>query len=77
MAETINEFEQRFPWECRTCHDHEVVVPWLESTIGRFDREWYRLGTDIARGIVAGAPLYDYYRFRDEQAAVLFRLRWS
>jgi len=53
------------------------VVPWLETTIGEFDREWYRYGTDIAMGIVAGAPLYDYYRFRDAEAAILFRLRWS
>ena len=76
MAETINEFEQRFPWECRTCHDHEVVVPWLEENIGRFDHEWYRYGSDIASGVTGWDPC-DYYRFRDAEAAVLFRLRWS
>jgi hypothetical protein len=26
---------------------------------------------------VAGADFYDYYRFRDEQDAVLFQLKWS
>ena len=72
----MTEFEQRFPHECRTCHDHDEVVPWLEATIGEFDREWYRYGSDIAWGIGL-APLYDYYRFRDAEAAVLFRLRWS
>ena len=66
-----------FPYECTTRYPREQVVPWLETTIGEFDREWYRYGTDIAMGIVAGAPLYDYYRFRDAEAAILFRLRWS
>ena len=69
--------EQRFPWEGRTYHHYSEVEPWLKENIGEFDQEWYRYGTDIAQGIVAGAPLYDYYRFRDEQAAVLFQLRWS
>jgi hypothetical protein len=73
----MTDFDQRFPYECRTCHDHDKVVSWLESTIGEFDREWYRYGTDVAMGIVVGVPLYDYYRFRDAEAAVLFRLRWS
>lgn len=76
MAETINEFEQRFPYECRTGHDHDEVVPWLEATIGEFDQEWYRLGCDIAAGVTGWDP-YDFYRFRDEQAAVLFRLKWA
>ena len=69
--------EQQFPWECRTYHPHEVVVPWLKENIGEFDGQWYRYGSDIAQGIIAGMPLYDYYRFRDEQAAVLFALKWS
>ena len=73
----MNEFEQRFPYEGKTFYDHREVMPWLETNIGQFDREWYRYGTDIAQGIVAGVPLYDYYRFCDEKAATLFLLRWS
>lgn len=73
----MTEFEQRFPYSCKTSYDHLQVVPWLETHIGEFDREWYRYGTDIAQGIVAGIPFYDYYRFRDEQSAMLFILRWS
>ncbi len=73
----MDDLYQRMPWEGRTYHPHETVVPWLEANIGVFDQEWYRFGTDIAQGIVAGVPLYDYYRFRDEQAAVLFGLKWS
>lgn len=74
---SMTEFEKRFPYECKTFHDHEEVVLWLETNIGQFDREWYRYGTDIAQGIVAGVPLYDYYRFRDKQSAMMFELKWS
>lgn len=75
----MDDLYQRMPWEGRTYHPHEEVVPWLKENIGEFDQDWYRYGTDIARGIVAkaGMPFYDYYRFRDEQAAVLFGLKWS
>ena len=70
------EFEDLFPYECRTRHPYDQVVPWLEANVGEFDREWYRLGTDIASGVTGWDPC-DYYRFRDEQAAVLFGLKWS
>jgi hypothetical protein len=53
------------------------VVPWCEEQFGPFDDRWYRYGTDIAQGIVAGYPSYDYYRFRDEKDAMLFQLKWS
>ena len=66
----------RMPWECSTPHHYEQVVPWCEANIGKFDREWYRYGTDIASGVAGWEPC-DYYRFRDAAAAVLFRLRWS
>jgi len=71
----VPEFEDLFPYECRTRHPYDQVVPWLEANVGEFDREWYRYGSDIASGITGWVP--DIYRFRDEQAAVLFRLRWS
>lgn len=73
----MNNLEQRFPFQCKTDYNHEEVVPWLETNVGQFDHEWYRYGTDIAQGIVAGMPFYDYYRFRDEKSATLFILRWS
>lgn len=73
----MSEFEQRFPFTCKTSYNHTEVVPWLETNIGQFNREWYRYGTDIAQGIVSGVPLYDYYRFRDEQAVMLFMLKWA
>jgi len=73
----MTDFEQRFPFKGKTYCLHEDVVKWLETHVGQFDRDWYRYGTDIAMGIVAGAPLYDIYRFRTEKSAVLFALRWS
>jgi hypothetical protein len=69
--------EDRFPWECRTLHPFESVGPWCREQFGAFNDRWYRYGTDIAQGIVAGYPLYDHYRFRDEQAAILFTLKWG
>jgi len=73
----MDDIEQRFPYECRTPHPYAEVEAWCEEHLGPFDGRWYRYGTDIAQGIVAGYPSYDYYRFRDEQDAVLFQLKWS
>jgi hypothetical protein len=68
--------EQRFPWECRTWHNHESVVPWLKANIGEFDLNWYRLGSDIANGVL-DTQMPDLYRFGTERDAILFRLKWS
>lgn len=76
MGEMMDDIEQRFPWECTTGHPYDQVVPWLEENVGQFDGAWYRYGTDIASGVTGWEPC-DYYRFRREQDAVLFRLRWS
>ena len=72
----MDDIEQRFPWECRTRHAYSEVVPWCEAQFGPFDGRWYRYGSDIAAGVTGWDP-YDTYRFRDEQAAIMFRLRWS
>jgi hypothetical protein len=69
--------EDRFPWKCRTSYLHDEVVAWCEEHFGPFDERWYRYGSDIAMGIVAGHPFYDYYRFQLEEDAVLFQLRWG
>ncbi len=73
----MHDIESRFPWECKTLHPHDEVVPWCEAQFGPFDDQWYRYGTDIAQGIMAGADFYDYYRFQNQQAAMLFQLKWS
>ena len=69
--------EQRLPYECRTPHSYTLVVPWCETQFGEFNDRWYRYGTDIAQNIATGTVSYDYYCFRDEQAAILFQLKWS
>lgn len=69
--------EIKFPYSCKTYCNYTDVVPWCEQQFGEFGVRWYRYGTDIAMGIVAGATLYDHYRFALSEDAVLFTLRWS
>ena len=73
---STEDLEAKFPFEGKTYHHHSDVVPWCEQQFGEFGRRWYRYGTDIAAGIVVGAPFYDYYRFVLEQDAIVFALRW-
>jgi hypothetical protein len=65
-----------WPYLCYTSHDWLEVTEWCRQNIGEFDRDWYKLGEDIA----AQSIYSDYkstYMFRREQDAVLFKLRWS
>jgi len=65
-----------WPHVCYTSHDWLEVTEWCRQNIGEFDRDWYKLGEDIA----AQSIYTDYkstYMFRDERHAVLFRLRWE
>jgi hypothetical protein len=68
--------DEDWPHICYTSHAWPEVCAWCEQNIGKFDRDWYKLGEDImAQGIMT-----DYkstYMFRREQDAVLFQLRWS
>lgn len=70
-----DDFDLRFPYECRTLHDYSIVVPWCEQQFGEYNGRWMRYGADIASGIAGES--YDHYRLAREQDAVLFRLRWS
>ena len=76
MMDDGDDLVQRFPYECRTQWTWVEVADWCETNIGKFDQEWYRYGNDILAGM-SGEPIYDHYRFRTEQQAILFRLRWS
>ena len=75
MVHDGHDIEMRFPYECVTRWSWTEVADWCEANVGRFDQDWYRYGTDIMYGL--DAPTIDRYRFRTEQAAVLFRLKWS
>lgn len=68
--------EERFPFQCQTRWPWTDVVDWCNLHVGEFNKDWYRYGTDIMSGVSGWEP-NDTYRFRSEQAAVLFRLRWS
>jgi hypothetical protein len=68
--------DDEWPYVCYTgAHWSEVQV-WCEQNIGEYDRDWYKLGEDIA----AQSIYTDYkstYMFRDERHAVLFKLKWT
>jgi hypothetical protein len=68
--------DPEWPYICYTSHPYPEVCAWCEITIGTFDREWYKLGEDIA----AQSIYTDYkstYMFRRQEHAVLFELKWS
>jgi hypothetical protein len=65
-----------WPYVCYTSHPYPKVCAWCENNVGQFDRDWYKLGEDIA----AQSIMSDYkstYMFRDQRDAVLFKLRWE
>lgn len=68
--------DPEWPYVCYTSYPYPEVQEWCEQNIGKFDQEWYKLGEDI----MAQSILADYkstYMFRDEQHAILFKLRWT
>ena len=73
----VDDVEIKFPYSGKTYYNYTDVVPWCEQQFGEFGVHWYRYGNDIAEGIVAGMPFYDYYRFIRSEDAVLFALRWA
>ena len=68
--------DPEWPYICYTSHDWEEVCDWCDKTIGVFDRDWYKLGEDIAAQSI-NADYKSTYMFRDERHAVLFRWRWE
>lgn len=76
MIEQQDDLKQRMPYEATTHYPYMQVIPWVEENCGTFDQDWYRYGTDIASRVTGREP-QDYYRFRREQDAILFRLKWS
>lgn len=68
--------DSEWPHVCYTSHPWPEVVEWCEQNIGKYDRDWFKLGEDPA----AMSIYTDYkstYLFRKEQDAVLFKLRWE
>ena len=68
--------DPEWPHVCYTSHPWEEVVYWCKYNIGDYDKDWFKLGEDIAAQSIN--PDYkSTYLFRREQDAVLFRLRWT
>jgi hypothetical protein len=68
--------DPEWPYICSTRHDWQEVCDWCVATIGEFDKEWYKLGEDIAAQSI-NTDYKSTYMFRDQRHAVLFRLRWE
>lgn len=56
--------------------DWYEVQLWCESTIGEFDRDWYKLGIDPAEYVIDGRTRTTWL-FRKHEHAVLFKLKWA
>ena len=55
--------------------DWDDIQTWCMKYIGKFDRDWYKLGIDPAEYVVTGRTRTTWY-FRQHEHAVLFKLRW-
>ncbi len=55
--------------------DWEPVQKWCEIYIGEFNKEWYKMGIDIAQSFDG-----DYrttWLFKEEKDVIMFKLRWG
>ena len=66
----------KFPYQAETRHSWDIVVPWCEEHIGKYDRDWFRYGTDIAAAVYDPDYKETYY-FAKEKDCMWFMLRWS
>lgn len=56
--------------------DWQLVQKWCEAYVGEFDKDWYKLGIDIAQMFIDG----DYsttWLFKEEKHVIMFKLRWA
>lgn len=66
-----------WPYRVTICTTNWYPVQlWCEQAIGEFDRDWYKLGVDLAEMVVDGRMI-TVWLFRREDHAMLFRLRWA
>jgi hypothetical protein len=56
--------------------DWEQVQKWCEIYIGEFDKQWYKLGMDIAQNIF-DADYRTTWLFKEEKDVIMFKLRWA
>lgn len=68
--------DSEWPYVCYTRHPYPEVCGWCEQYVGVFDRDWYKLGEDIAAQFL-NIHYQSTYMFKRESDALLFRLKWS
>jgi hypothetical protein len=65
-----------WPYRVEIYHaDWLPLQAWCEQTIGEFDRDWYKLGMDLAEMVENGC-MKTVWLFRRADHAMLFKLRW-
>jgi len=55
--------------------DWQSVETWCDDNIGRFNKDWYKLGLDPL-DLLHGISRTVWY-FKKEQDAMFFKLRWQ
>jgi len=60
--------------------DWGEVERWCDENVGKWNQDWYKLGIDVARLVIA-IESKDYYVettwfFREERDKTMFLLRW-
>jgi len=53
------------------------VEMWCVENIGGWNRDWYRVHSDMAEFIDGNNPTSETYYFRTGEQAILFALRWA
>jgi hypothetical protein len=62
----------------RTYRHYTECEPWLKDTVGEWNVLWWRDFPDIAMSVALGqVPQPDCYWFKNEQDAVIFKLKFA
>lgn len=56
-------------------NDWGEIQEWCEIYIGKFDKDWYKLGVDPGQYVDDGVFKTSWY-FKKEIHVILFKLRW-
>lgn len=57
--------------------DWASAQEWCNQYVGEFDKDWYKMGVDIAEFVNGEQNIFTVWFFRLEKDAILFALRWS
>ena len=60
----------------KTYSHYSECEPWLLANIGEWNVDWWRDFPDIAMSVIVEGPHEDCYWFHNDQAAMMFRLKF-